>query len=179
MASTPSKIIPARPSPGLQSAAQAVAGIRQTAKTWQSEPVHRPLPAEGVAEKQRLKKTDRTTTKIPVSNGEANPSERKRHTARCLFSTSEKGPRERHHQWELKVGNLNISSLRGNKRELADEVIKYQLDTVRLSSMKHQGSGLLNLSGWKPSYSVVDITTRAQAGVGVLVELNLAHRIIN
>ncbi|VDP20925.1 unnamed protein product [Soboliphyme baturini] len=34
-----------------------------------------------------------------------------------------------------------------------------------LSSTKHPGSGLLNLSGWKLFYSGADITTGAQAGV--------------
>ncbi|VDP28022.1 unnamed protein product [Soboliphyme baturini] len=42
-----------------------------------------------------------------------------------------------------------------------------------------EGSGLLNLIGWKLFYSGVDITTRAQAGVGVLVEPNLADTIID
>ncbi|VDP43938.1 unnamed protein product [Soboliphyme baturini] len=57
--------------------------------------------------------------------------------------------------------------------------MKYQLDIVGLSSMKRQGFGLLNLNGWKLFYSGVDITTRAQAGVSVLVEPNFADRIID
>ncbi|VDP29022.1 unnamed protein product [Soboliphyme baturini] len=40
-------------------------------------------------------------------------------------------------------------------------------------------SGLLNLSGWKLFYSGVQITTRAEAGVDVPVEPNLADRIID
>ncbi|VDP14878.1 unnamed protein product [Soboliphyme baturini] len=91
----------------------------------------------------------------------------------------EKAPRNRHHQWELKVGNWNISSLRGKEQELVDETMKYQLDIVGLSSTKRPGSGLLNLNGRKLFYSDVDITTRAQAGIGVLVEPNLADRKID
>ncbi|VDP00950.1 unnamed protein product [Soboliphyme baturini] len=73
-----------------------------------------------------------------------------------------------------RLGNRGKSS--GKEQELVDESIKYQLDIVELSSTKRQGSGLLNLSGWKLFCSGVDITTRAQAGVGVLVEPHLADR---
>ncbi|VDP11131.1 unnamed protein product [Soboliphyme baturini] len=58
------------------------------------------------------------------------------------------------------------------EQEVVDEAIKYQLDIVALSSMKHQGSGLLNLNGWKLFYSMVDMTMRAGAAVGILVEPN-------
>ncbi|VDP40504.1 unnamed protein product [Soboliphyme baturini] len=132
------------------------------------------MAAEGVAAQQRLTKTDRTTTKIPVSNGVVIRSERRRQTAGCHYSTSEKGPRERHHQWELKVGNRNISSLGGKEEQLVDEAIKYQLDIVGFSSTKRLGSGLLNLNGRKLFYSGVDFT---RGPAGVLVELNVAHRI--
>ncbi|VDP22914.1 unnamed protein product [Soboliphyme baturini] len=39
-------------------------------------------------------------------------------------------------------------------------------------SSKHHGTGILNLCWWKLFYSGVDVTIRAQAGVGVLVSLN-------
>ncbi|VDP12624.1 unnamed protein product [Soboliphyme baturini] len=73
MVLTPSKIIPARSSPGLPRAAQAVRGLRQTAKSRRSESAHRPLPAGGVAAQQRLTKTGGTTTKTPVSSGVDTP----------------------------------------------------------------------------------------------------------
>ncbi|VDP44565.1 unnamed protein product [Soboliphyme baturini] len=78
---------------------------------------------------------------------------------------TKKAPREPYHQWELKVGNCNISSLRRKEQGLVDEVTNYPLDIFGLSSTKRPGSGLLNLNGWKLFYSGVDITTRAQAGV--------------
>ncbi|VDP27326.1 unnamed protein product [Soboliphyme baturini] len=99
---------------------------------------------------------------------------------RGRYLTSEKGLR--HQEWDPKVGNWNISSLRRKQRELVDDAIEYQLDIVGLSSMKRPGAGLLNLShlsGGKLFFSRVAITTCAQAGVGVLVEPNLADRIID
>ncbi|VDP51620.1 unnamed protein product [Soboliphyme baturini] len=72
---TPSKIIPARSSPGIPRAQQAVGGLRQTAKSRRSESAHCPLPGGGMAAQRRLTKTDATTTKIPVKNGVATRSE--------------------------------------------------------------------------------------------------------
>ncbi|VDO93625.1 unnamed protein product [Soboliphyme baturini] len=93
-----------------------------------------------------------------------------RQISRCHYSITEKVPRERHHQGKLKVGNWNVTSLRGKEQELVDEAIKHQLDIVGLSLTKREGSGFLNLNGWKLFYVGVDITTRAQASVGVVGE---------
>ncbi|VDP25733.1 unnamed protein product [Soboliphyme baturini] len=71
-----------------------------------------------------------------------------------------------------------MSSLRGKEQQLFDQAIRYQLDIIGLSSTKHQGSGILNYCGWKLFYSGVPITTCAQAGPGVLIEPNLADRIV-
>ncbi|VDP04444.1 unnamed protein product [Soboliphyme baturini] len=122
-----------------------------------------------MAAQRRLKKTDGTTAKTPVSNGVASHSERRRQTARCHYSTSEKAPRERDRQWELIVRNWNISSLTRKKQELVDEALTYQFDVVGLSSTKRKYSEILS----------VDITTLTQADVGVLVELNLADKIVD
>ncbi|VDO99636.1 unnamed protein product [Soboliphyme baturini] len=64
----------------------------------------------------------------------------------------------------------------GKEQQYAGEAKRRQL-VQGLSNTKRQGSGILNLVGWKLFYSSVDITTRAQAGVGVLVESNLVDRI--
>ncbi|VDP07185.1 unnamed protein product [Soboliphyme baturini] len=160
MALTSSKIIPARSSPWKPSDEQAVGKLTQTAKSRRSELLIALSQPVCVATQRRLMKTDATTTKIPVSYRFATRSELRKQTPRCDHITSEKASREKKEQ------------------VLVDEAIKYQLDILGLSSTKRPGFGLLNLNGWKLFYSGVDITTRTQAGVGVLVEPNLANRII-
>ncbi|VDP01926.1 unnamed protein product [Soboliphyme baturini] len=78
-------------SPALTKAAETVGGggLRKAAKSRRLEHPHRLLPTGGVTAKQGLTKIDGTTTKVPITNEDITRPERRRHTSRCRYSTSE------------------------------------------------------------------------------------------
>jgi len=67
------------------------------------------------------------------------------------------------------IGNVNITSLIGNKYELVEEAKWYSLDVVGILLTKHNDSDTFKLGdGWKLSHSCVDPEKFAQAKVGIL-----------
>ena len=73
------------------------------------------------------------------------------------------------------MGNWNVTSLNGKEQELVWQAEQYHFDIVAVSSTKCRGSDTVELKeDWKLFYSGVDVTTSAQAGVGILVSPRLA-----
>ena len=64
--------------------------------------------------------------------------------------------------------------------KLTEEVRKYRIHVLGISSIKRKGKGtsLLN-DGWQLFYSGVDITAHAQAGVGILLHPCLADAVLD
>ena len=79
----------------------------------------------------------------------------------------------------MNVGTWNVTSLTGKEVELVEEVKKYRLDIVSLSSTKKRGNGIVVLQdGWQLLYSEVEPSTHAQSGVGLLISLPLIDAVI-
>ena len=82
------------------------------------------------------------------------------------------GPKHR----DLRMGNWNVSSLKGKEEELVWEAKQYHLGIVGVSSTKCCGCDTVELNeGWKLFYSGVDVTMSDQAGEGIFVSPRLAH----
>ena len=82
------------------------------------------------------------------------------------------GPKHR----DLRVGNWNVTSLKGKEQQLVWEGEQYHLDIVGVSSTKCHGSDTVKLNeGYKLFYSGVDETMSAQVRVGIFVSPRLAH----
>ena len=81
--------------------------------------------------------------------------------------------RVNHHQ--LLLGNWNILTLTGKELELVEEVKRYHLDIIGVSSTKRRGSGIVDLDGgWKLFCSGADPSMSAQAGMGILTRPRLS-----
>jgi len=74
----------------------------------------------------------------------------------------------------MDIGTWNVTSLSGKEQELVEEIEKYRLDIVGLSSTHSKGSGTVNLErGWTLYYSGVNVQERGRAGVGILTSPRL------
>jgi exonuclease III len=99
--------------------------------------------------------------------------------AQCYSSNSANGHLQKRQRHGLKIGTWNLLSLTGKELELVEEVKRYRLDIVGLSSTKRRGSDQLDLpEGWKLFLSGVDPAMSAQAGVGILTSPWLADRVV-
>lgn len=79
----------------------------------------------------------------------------------------------------MNIGIWNVTSLTGKEIELVEEVKKYRLDIVGLSSTKEKGNGTMILQdGWRLLYSGVEPSVHARAGVGSLVSPRLIDSIV-
>ena len=75
----------------------------------------------------------------------------------------------------LALGKWNVTSLWGKELELVQEVERYRLDLVGLTSTHSVGSGTMLLDwGWTLSYSGVAQGVRRKAGVGILTSPRLS-----
>ena len=64
--------------------------------------------------------------------------------------------------------------------ELTEEARKYRIHVLGISSTKRKGKGKSFLNdGWQLFYSGVDITTHAQAEVGILLYPCLANAVLD
>ena len=72
-----------------------------------------------------------------------------------------------------------MTSLAGKEPELVEEIKRYQLDIVGLSSTHSIGSGTKSLDGgWNLSYSGVPEHERPRAGVGILTSPRLSAAVL-
>ena len=79
----------------------------------------------------------------------------------------------------MKIGTWNVTSLTGKEIELIEEAKKYQLDILGISSTKQAGNGPLILNnGGQLSYSSVDPTIHARAGVAILLHPRLIDKVL-
>jgi len=99
------------------------------------------------------------------------------HLVHCITGGRQKrgpglaDPRHR----RMVLGTWNVTSLAGKEPELVQEVERYQLDMVGLTSMHSTGSGTKLLErGWTLSFSGVAQGVRRQAGVGILTSPRLS-----
>ena len=94
--------------------------------------------------------------------------------AQCSSSKPNRTNRITTQQWIMDIGTWNVTSLAGKEKELVEEVEKYRLDIVGLSSTHSKGSGTVNLErGWTLYYSGVNVQERGKAGVGILTSPRL------
>ncbi|MDG2555341.1 reverse transcriptase domain-containing protein [Vibrio parahaemolyticus] len=76
---------------------------------------------------------------------------------------------------KLALGTWNVTSLAGKEPELVEEVERYRLDIVGLTSTHSSGSGTLVLErGWTLSFAGVAPGERRRAGVGFLIAPRLS-----
>jgi exonuclease III len=79
----------------------------------------------------------------------------------------------------MDIGTWNVTSLYGKEQELVQEIEKYRLDIVGLSSTHSKGSGTVNLEkGWTLYYSGVNVQERGKAGVGILTSPRLTSCVL-
>uniref|UniRef100_A0A3P8VPY1 Endonuclease/exonuclease/phosphatase domain-containing protein n=1 Tax=Cynoglossus semilaevis TaxID=244447 RepID=A0A3P8VPY1_CYNSE len=79
----------------------------------------------------------------------------------------------------LAMGTWNVTSLGGKEPELVQEVERYRLDIVGLTSTHSLDSGTQLLErGWTLFYSGVARGERRRAGVGLLIAPQLASRVL-
>jgi len=82
-------------------------------------------------------------------------------------------------QHRLALGTWNVTSLAGKEPELVQEVERYQLDIVGLTSTHNMGSGTKLLEkGWTLSFSGVAQGERRRAGVGILTSPRLSAAVL-
>ena len=71
---------------------------------------------------------------------------------------------------KLALGTWNVTSLAGKELELVEEVERFRLDIVGLTSTHSSGSGTQVLErGWTLSFAGVAPGERRRAGVGFLI----------
>ena len=76
--------------------------------------------------------------------------------------------------------NWNVLTITGKELELVEEIKKYHLDIVKVSSTKRHGSGIVDLDDrWKLFYSGADPSMSAQASVGILTSPWLSNCVFN
>ena len=108
---------------------------------------------------------------------------REKHRGRVLCGPGG-GPGRRpgradHRQHRLALGTWNVTSLAGKEPELVQEVERYQLDIVGLTSTHSKGSGTKLLEkGWTLSFSGVAQGERRRAGVGILTSPRLSAALL-
>ena len=77
--------------------------------------------------------------------------------------------------WKLAFGTWNVTSLAGKELELVEEVERYRLDIVGLTSTHSSGSGTQVLErGWTLFFAGVAPGERRRAGVGFLIAPRLS-----
>ncbi|CAF1306819.1 unnamed protein product [Rotaria sordida] len=72
----------------------------------------------------------------------------------------------------MKIGTWNVTLLNGKEIELIEEVKKYQLDVIGISSFKKKDNG------WQLFYFGIDPTIHAQVGVAILLHSRLVDTIL-
>ncbi|KAK7939601.1 hypothetical protein WMY93_002927 [Mugilogobius chulae] len=83
------------------------------------------------------------------------------------------------HTQPLAVGTWNVTSLGGKEPELVQEVERYRLDIVGLTSTHSSGSGTQLLErGWTLHFSGVAHGERRRAGVGLLIAPQLSRHVL-
>ncbi|KAK3571542.1 hypothetical protein QTP86_013175 [Hemibagrus guttatus] len=127
---------------------------------------------------------------LPAGLGRAQPEPSCRPTTRrkehkgpvqCVLGSSHgRGPR-RPKPWtkNLAFGTCNVTSQGGREPELVREVERYRLEIVGLASMHSLGSGTQLLErGWTLFFSGVPHGEKRQAGVGLLIALQLSRHVL-
>ncbi|KAI3358686.1 hypothetical protein L3Q82_015096 [Scortum barcoo] len=116
---------------------------------------------------------------LPVGS----PPARKVHEGpvQCGLGSSRGGGPRRPNPWTktLAIGTWNVTSLGGKEPELVQEVERYRLEIVGLTSTHSLGSGTQLLErGWTLHYSGVAQGERRQAGVGLLIAPQLSRHVL-
>ncbi|KAK3550786.1 hypothetical protein QTP70_005472 [Hemibagrus guttatus] len=127
---------------------------------------------------------------LPAGLGRAQPEPSCRPTTRrkehkgpvqCVLGSSHgRGPR-RPKPWtkNLAFGTCNVTSQGGREPELVREVERYRLEIVGLASMHSLGSGTQLLErSWTLFFSGVPHGEKRQAGVGLLIALQLSRHVL-
>ena len=111
----------------------------------------------------------RSSTNVPATRLE------RRMEAAQSIRTRDNIAHSRVNHYQLLLGSRNILTLAGKELELVEEVERYHLDVIEVSSAKRHGSGTVELDGGlKLSYSASDPIMSALAGVKILTSPRLS-----